>query len=217
MIVVLPLSVRDSRAILADDLPAREILDRCREARTHRVRKHRIGTRAGDDDLAGVDQSIVVTLKIGSVAGTPRRRQRAAVVDGAAAAEDRRRPRVAAGCRYRAGINQRVVELSGIGLAPRGGHAIRIGTCGRDRAIVGKRIAAAIGGHAVIEGAGCGDCRACGIGERIAVGVAQHRSTAVGSAAGTTAQRERPVIGDGAVLVDTENGEGNGEAVGSAD
>ena len=73
MIVVLPLSVRDSRAILADDLPAREILDRCREARTHRVGKHRVGARAGDDDLAGIDQLIVVALKVGGVAGCARR------------------------------------------------------------------------------------------------------------------------------------------------
>ena len=85
----------DSDPALADDLPAREILDRRREARTHRIGKHRIGTGAGDDDLAGIDQLIVVALKETRVARGPCGRQGPAVVDGATAAEDRRRPRVA--------------------------------------------------------------------------------------------------------------------------
>jgi hypothetical protein len=49
-------------------------------------------------------------------------------------------------------------------LPPHRSHAVSVGAGGRDRAIIDQRVAAAIGGHAVIEGAGCGDRRACGIG-----------------------------------------------------
>ncbi|MGB6080720.1 MAG: hypothetical protein WBF99_14800 [Xanthobacteraceae bacterium] len=178
----------ESRPLVADDLSTELIFDGRGKTRTRRIREHAFCPEAAGMNGPAVGETVVIALHIHGGAVVAGGLQGARIGDDAVRAENRSRARIAAARCHRAVVDDAVVGLSCIGLAPGRCHAVGERPRGGDRTGVGKRIAAAVCAHAVVVSADRRDDAQQAIGQPVVVVGAEHCCAAISARATAAAE-----------------------------